>query len=42
VALENENGEAYQFRWGADSLLLEEVGLDGVARSIAMMPADAR
>ncbi len=28
--LENENGEAYQFRWGADSLLLEEVGLDGV------------
>jgi YD repeat-containing protein len=31
VALENENGEAYQFRWGADSLLLEEVGLDGVA-----------
>ena len=30
VALSNENGEAYRFNWGADSLLLEEVGLDGV------------
>jgi RHS repeat-associated protein len=31
VALINENGERYGFSWGADSLLLEERGLDGVA-----------
>ncbi|QHM73916.1 putative deoxyribonuclease RhsA [Mixta intestinalis] len=30
TALHNENGEAYRFLWGADSLLLEETGLDGV------------
>jgi YD repeat-containing protein len=31
TALQNENGEAYHFEWGADSLLLAETGLDGVA-----------
>ncbi|WP_380184618.1 RHS repeat-associated core domain-containing protein [Kalamiella sp. sgz302252] len=31
TGLINENGERYGFSWGADSLLLEERGLDGVA-----------
>ncbi|MGK9176045.1 RHS domain-containing protein, partial [Yokenella regensburgei] len=29
--LKNPNGESYRFEWGAGSLLLAEVGLDGVA-----------
>ena len=31
ISLQNQNGESYHFEWGADSLLLAQIGLDGVA-----------